>query len=77
MLSSVLNSEKAIEVNILIMRAFVKIRKLVYSYKDLADRIRKMELTYNRKFSEIFDILDKLQTEDKEKLKKEIGFKIK
>ena len=39
MLSSVLKSEKAIEINVLIMRAFVKIRKMVYSYKDLADKI--------------------------------------
>ncbi|MCG2695821.1 hypothetical protein L6248_02730, partial [Candidatus Parcubacteria bacterium] len=55
MLSSVLNSERAIEINILIMRAFVQVRKLVYSYKDLADKIRKMEMKYDGKFSEIYN----------------------
>ena len=54
MLSSVLRSKKAIEVNILIMRSFVKIRKLVYSYKELADKIRKIEKEQNKKFTEIF-----------------------
>jgi len=47
-LSSVLKSERAIEMNIIIMRAFVKIRNLIYSYKDLAEKVEKMERTYNR-----------------------------
>ena len=75
MLSSVLKSKKAVETNILIMRTFVKIRKLVYSYKDLADKIMKIEKEGNKKFTEIFRILDILMKEDKNKKVKEIGFK--
>ena len=75
MLSSVLRSKKAIEINILIMRAFVQVRKLVYSYKDLADKIRKMEMKYDSRISEIYKILDQFdKEEDKKKNKKEIGF---
>lgn len=74
MLSSVLKSERAIEMNIIIMRAFVKIRNLIYSYKDLAEKVEKMERTYNKQIGKIFDILDKLtSTEDMKK--QEIGFK--
>jgi hypothetical protein len=76
MLSTVLKSKKAIEVNITIMRAFVKIRNLIYSYKDLADKIAKMEKTYDKKIGEIFKILDFL-ADDKKSNKKEIGFKYK
>ena len=83
MLSSVLKSEKAIEINVLIMRAFVNIRKLVYSYKDLADKIRKIEKEQNKNFTEIFKILDVLMSDDpstssgqgKNNKIKEIGFK--
>ena len=63
MLSTVLNSERAILVNIAIMRTFVNIRKLVYSYKDLADKIMQIEKDSNKKFSLIFKILDLLMAE--------------
>jgi hypothetical protein len=70
MLSSVLKSERAIEMNIIIMRAFVKIRNLIYSNKDLAEEVEKMK----KQIGQIFRILDKLtNSEDKGKL--EIGFK--
>ena len=72
MLSSVLKSKKAIEINILIMRAFVQVRKLVYSYKDLADKIRKMEMKYNGKIADIYRVLDLFNKDEKNK--KEIGF---
>lgn len=74
MLSSVLKSERAIEMNIIIMRAFVKIRNLIYSYKDLAEKMEKMERTYNKKIIRIFEILNKL-TNAEDKNKPEIGFK--
>ena len=77
MLSSVLKSERAIEMNIIIMRAFVKIRNLIYSYKDLAEKMEKMERVHNKhsqQIGKIFEILDKLtKTEDEER--QEIGFK--
>jgi len=75
MLSSVLNSERAIEINILIMRAFVQVRKLVYSYKDLADKIRKMEMKYDGKIADIYRVLDLFDKEEKNNKKQEIGFK--
>lgn len=75
MLSSVLKSKRAIQTNILIMRAFVKIRNLVYSYKDLAEKIEKIERTYNKEITKIFKILDYLTKENTGE-KNEIGFKV-
>ncbi len=75
MLSSVLKSQRAIQTNIVIMRTFVKIRNLVYSYKDLAEKIERIERTYNKKFSKIFEILNHLKKEDSGE-KNEIGFKV-
>jgi phage regulator Rha-like protein len=43
MLSAVLNSERAVQMNILIVRAFVKMRELLASHKDLAARVEKLE----------------------------------
>jgi len=74
MLSSVLKSKQAIQTNILIMRAFVKIRNLVYSYKDLAEKIEKIERIYNKEINKIFKILDYLTKENTGE-KNEIGFK--
>lgn len=48
MLSSVLNSERAVQMNILIIRAFVKLRELLASHKELAARIEKIEATQGR-----------------------------
>jgi len=74
MLSSVLNSEKAILVNIAIMRTFVNIRKFVSSYEGLTIKIAELEKKYDKKIGRVFEILDRLtKTEDKNKL--EIGFK--
>ncbi|MFH1233053.1 MAG: ORF6N domain-containing protein [Patescibacteria group bacterium] len=76
MLSSVLKSDKAIEVNVTIMRAFVKIRKLVYSYDELAKKIMQMEKKYDKSIVKIFEIINKLMdNKDDDKNKKEIGFK--
>ncbi|HUZ59416.1 MAG TPA: ORF6N domain-containing protein [Hanamia sp.] len=55
MLSSVLNSEKAIEVNIIIIRTFVLIREFALTYKDLRQKISKLEKKYNSNFKEIFN----------------------
>ncbi|MCX5677548.1 MAG: ORF6N domain-containing protein [Candidatus Omnitrophica bacterium] len=46
MLSGILNSERAIEVNIAIMRAFVRLREILLTHKDLADKIAALELKY-------------------------------
>lgn len=74
MLSSVLNSERAILVNIAIMRTFVNIRKFISTYEGLAMKIAELEKKYDKKIWKIFEILDKLtKTENKER--QEIGFK--
>ena len=57
MLSSVLNSERAIEVNIHIMRAFVKLREMIASHKDLAKRLDELEKKYDEQFRVIFDAI--------------------
>ena len=77
MLSSVLPSKKAIEVNITIMRTFVKIRRMSQSYKDLARKIAEIEKKYNKKIIRIFEVLDYLVDDKKVNSKKEIGFKCK
>ncbi len=79
MLSSVLNSEKAIQVNILIIRTFVLIRQAAIAHKDLYDKILKLEKKYNKNFKEIFSALDYLihdkQQEEDFKNRRRIGFK--
>src|SRR3989338_205951 len=60
MLSSVLNSERAIEVNILIMRAFVRLRQFLATHKELAERLTKLERkvgTSNAKIRDIFKVI--------------------
>jgi len=57
MLSGILNSDRAIEVNIQIMRAFVKLREMIASHKDLARRLDKLEKKYDTQFKVVFDAL--------------------
>ncbi len=73
MLSSVLNSEKAISVNIEIMRAFVELRKMIDTHKELLDRIQKLEKKYNTKFRIVFEAIKELMKEEI-KPKTKIGF---
>lgn len=74
MLSSVLNSDRAIAVNIQIIRTFIKLRKLLSTHKDLLEKIEKMEKGYDRQFRIVFDIIRELNTPP-EKSRKQIGFK--
>ena len=60
MLSSVLNSPRAVHVNIAIMRAFVQLRKLAQTHKDLALKISAMEKKYDAQFSEVFQAIRRL-----------------
>jgi len=75
MLSSVLNSERAILVNIAIMRAFVKLRELLATNKELAKRLDELEKKYDAQFRGVFEAIRQLMTPP-EKPKKEIGFKV-
>ena len=75
MLSSVLRSQRAVEVNIAIMRTFVQLRRLMDSNRDLRLRIEAMETRYDEQFSQVFDAIKQLITEDKtRKAKPPIGF---
>lgn len=75
MLSSVLRSQRAVEVNIAIMRTFVQLRRLMDSNRDLARRIEALETRYDEQFSQVFEAIKQLITEDKtRKTKRPIGF---
>ena len=62
MLSSVLKSKRAVQVNIEIMRAFVKLREMLASHKDLALKLAEMEKKYDSQFKVVFDAIRELMT---------------
>ncbi len=75
MLSSVLNSEKAIEVNIQIMRVFSKLREFMVSHKDLAMKIEEIEKKYDNQFKSVFEAIKRLVTYPDDAYKRsKIGF---
>jgi hypothetical protein len=74
MLSSVLRSKRAIEVNIAIMRAFVKLRSLMATHKDLARKLEEMEKKYDAQFKAVFDAIRQLMIRPK-KPRRPIGFR--
>jgi hypothetical protein len=59
-LSSVLRSPRAVQVNIAIMRAFVKLREILSSHRDLAQRLEEMESKYDEQFKVVFDAIRQL-----------------
>lgn len=73
MLSSVLRSPRAVQVNIAIMRAFVKLREMLASHRDLARRLDEMEGKYDAQFKVVFDAIRQLMTPP-EKPRHRIGF---
>ena len=75
MLSSVLNSERAIEANIVIMRAFVRLRELMLSNDELNRKINALEQKYDEKFKVVFAALRKLIAAP-EKPRRDIGFRV-
>lgn len=74
MLSSVLNSERAIQVNIQIMRLFIKMREILKTHKELLKKIENMEKKYDRQFRIVFDIIRELNSPKENKNKRKIGF---
>jgi ORF6N domain len=73
MLSSVLNSERAVQVNIAIMRAFVKLREMIVSHKDLAKQLNALEKKYDAQFKVVFDAIRELMTPP-DKPRRRIGY---
>ena len=76
MLSSVLNSKKAVHVNIEIIRAFTKLREYILSHKDLQKKIAELELRYDEQFRNVFQAIKALEGPIKRKRKRFIGFNI-
>ncbi len=73
MLSSVLNSNRAIQVNIAIMRTFTRLRKMLATHAELKKKIEEMEKKYDEQFRVVFKALGQLLEAD-EKPKRKIGF---
>jgi len=76
MLSSVLNSPRAVAVNIEIMRAFVRLRQLLSSNAELARRLDELEKKYDTQFKVVFDAIRQLMAPPAAPPKKPIGFHI-
>ena len=77
MLSSVLNSERAVQVNIAIMRAFVKLREILTTHRDLAEKIAELERKYRQhddKIQAVFDAIRELIEPPQVSPKRRIGF---
>lgn len=75
MLSSVLRSERAVQVNIAIMRAFVKMREFMLTNREMALRLDAMEARYDDNFKIVFDTLRDLMKEHEEP-KHPVGFQV-
>jgi ORF6N domain len=79
MLSGILNSDVAIEVNISIMRAFVTLRQMALTHSDLTAKIKEMESQFNKQFKDVFEAINYLLKKDEEteeqKKRRKIGFK--
>jgi hypothetical protein len=79
MLSSVLTSPQAIEMNIAIVRAFVFIRQYALSHKDLTEKLKALEGKYDKQFGDVYEamnyLLQKDHRETEQKQRKRIGYK--
>ncbi len=75
MLSSVLRSQRAVQVNIAIMRAFVRLREMLANHKDLARKLDQMENKYDVQFKAVFDAIRKLMAPPLPKSDRQIGFR--
>lgn len=74
MLASVLNSDRAVHVNIEIMRAFVRLRQMLASNADLSRKLATLEKKYDAQFKIVFDAIRELMTPPDPKKKRPIGF---
>jgi hypothetical protein len=73
MLSSVLRSERAVQVNVVIMRAFVRLREVMITHKALAQKIEALEKRYDGQFKTVFDAIRRLM-ETSAPRRRQIGF---
>ena len=75
MLSSVLRSERAVQVNIAIMRAFVQLRRILESHEELARKLEELERKYDSQFMVVFDAIKQLMLPPDEQPARKIGFR--
>lgn len=79
MLSSVLKSKKALQVNIAIMRAFVFMRQYALTHKDLTEKLQELENKYDKQFKDVYDAINFLLQKDNQEIaqkqRKRIGYK--
>ncbi len=79
MLSSVLKSKKAIQMNIAIMRAFVMMRQFALTYQELSEKLLELEKLHNQKFDDIEQVLTYLIQKDTQQMqqitRKQVGYK--
>lgn len=73
MLSSVLHSRRAVQVNIAIMRAFVRLREMLLTNAELARKLADLEARYDAQFKIVFDVIRELMVPP-EKTRRRIGF---
>jgi hypothetical protein len=74
MLSSVLRSQRAVQVNVQIMRTFVRLRAMLASHADLARKLDALEQKYDRQFSAVFDAIRELMSPPQEPPRPRIGY---
>ncbi len=79
MLANVLNSSKAVQVSIQIVRTFIHLREMLATHKDLAMKLEEVEKKYDHQFKIVFDAIRQLISESENsriKPKRQIGFRI-
>ena len=74
MLTNVIKSATAIEVSILVVRAFARLREIIRTHKDLQRKIEDMEKKYDGQFKIVFEAIKKLMEPPPEKPRRRIGF---
>ena len=74
MAANVLNSRRAVELSVEVVRAFARLREMVASHKDLAKRLNELESRYDRQFKAVFDAIRELMRPPDPKTKRKIGF---
>jgi hypothetical protein len=74
MLSSVLRSERAVQVNVQIMRTFVRLRQMLATHADLVRKLAELEKKYDKQFAIVFDAIRQLMTEPQTPRKPPIGY---
>lgn len=76
MLASVLNSERAVAVSLQVVRIFIKLRQILETNKELAQKIEQLENKYDHQFKVVFDAIKQLLIQEEKQEREPIGFKI-